>query len=396
MIVKLSMIIAFAMLLARIDAQPKVFIWNANHLQEVKNKVQQKNKETLQLLGRLKKQADKLLDMKLISVMDKEFTPVSGNKHDYMSQAPYFWYDSSKPNGLPYMRKDGQRNPEIYKITDHKYLSDLEHAVQILSLTYYLTGEEQYAHKASALLQHWFFDDASKMNPNLDYAQAIPGKNTGRGIGIIETRALTGIADAAGLLSNSKAWSQADTKALQHWYSQFLHWMLTSKNGNDEHKARNNHGSWFLVQATDYALFTGNKIEALKLSQEGKAKIDSQVTGEGKMPLELARTNALGYSTFNLNALFTLAILGEKSGVDLWHYKNEEGAGLQTAIDWLTPYATGEKKWGYQQIVKYDKSSFYPLLSIAANEYKQPVYLTKAKEIKDEKPGTMDALLYKD
>ena len=235
---------------------------------------------TLQLVSQLQKQADALLEMKPVSVMDKKFTPVSGNKHDYMSLAPYFWYDSTKPNGLPYMRKDGQRNPEIYKITDHKYLSDLDHAIQILSLAYYLTGEEKYADKAATLLKHWFFNESSKMNPNLDYAQAIPGKNNGRGIGIIETRSLTGIADAAGLLSNSKAWTNADTKALQQWYSQFLHWMLTSKNGNDEHKAKNNHGTWFLAQATDYALFTGNKLEALKLSQEGKAKIDSQVTSE--------------------------------------------------------------------------------------------------------------------
>jgi hypothetical protein len=293
------------------------------------------------------------------------------------------------------MRKDGQRNPEIYKIPDHKFLSDLDHAAQILSLAYYLTGEEKYADKAANLLRHWFFNEATKMNPNLEYAQAIPGKNNGRGIGIIETRSLTGIADAAGLLSNSKAWTNTNTKALQQWYSQFLHWMLTSKNGNDEHKARNNHGSWFLVQATDYALFTGNKLEALKLSQEGKAKIDSQITSEGKMPLELARTNALGYSTFNLNALFTLAILAEKSGIDLWHYKNAKGAGLQTAIDWLTPYAVGEKKWDYEQIIKYDKNGFYPLLFIAADKYKQPVYLTKANEIKEENTSMISQLLYK-
>ena len=114
------------------------------------------------------------------------------------------------------------------------------------------------------------------------------------------------------------------------------------------------------------------------------------------MPLELARTNALGYSTFNLNALFTLAILAEKSGVDLWHYKNAKGAGLQTAIDWLTPYAIGEKKWDYKQIIKYDKSGFYPLLSIAADKYKQPVYLTKANEIKVENTSTMSQLLYQD
>jgi len=395
MMTKFFIILALALAFANAEAQPKVFVLNANRLQGIKNKVKQNDKETLGLLDRLKKQADELLGMKLLSVMDKEFTPASGNKHDYMSLAPYFWYDSTKPNGLPYMRKDGERNPEIYKITDHKYLADLDQATNLLSLTYYLTGEEKYANKAAALLKHWFFDTAFKMNPNLDYAQAIPGKNNGRGIGLIETRSLMGIADAAGLLENSQAWLNADTKELQQWYAAFLHWMLASKNGNDEHRAKNNHGSWYLAQAIDYALFTGNKSVALMLSKEGKNKIDSQVTAEGKMPLELERTNALGYSTFNLNALFTLALLAQESGVDLWHYKNPKGAGLQTALDWLIPYAFGEKKWEYKQISKYNKSELYPLLRIAAIEFKQSSYLAKSNQIKEENSSVINQLLYK-
>jgi Alginate lyase len=374
---------------------PTVFIMDANHLTELKNKVQQKDKATLQLVDGLKKQADALSGMKPISVMDKAFTSVSGNKHDYMSQAPYFWYDSTKANGLPYMRKDGQRNPEINKITDHKYLSDLDHATQILSLAYYLAGEEKYAVKASALLKYWFFNEATKMNPNLEYAQAIPGVNNGRGIGIIETRSLTGIADATGLLSGSKSWTESDTKALQQWYTQYLHWLLTSKNGDDEHKAENNHGTWFLVQAIDFALFTGDKAKALQLAEESKTKLDSQITKEGKEPLELERTNALGYSTFNLAAWFQVAKLAEKTGVDLWHYKNAHGATLGTALDWLTPYALGEKTWTYQQILKYNQNEIYPLLLQAADKFNEPNYLTKAHEINKEGNNIMTDLLYK-
>ena len=192
------------------DAQsPKVFVMNADRLADLKKKVQQKDKAFMPLVDSLKKQADALLGMKPVSVMDKAFTPVSGNKHDYMSQAPYFWYDSTKPNGLPYMRKDGQRNPEIYKITDRTYLGKLDDACCVLSLAWYLTGEEKYADKAATLLRTWFIDEATKMNPHLEYGQAIPGVNTGRGIGIIETVALISIADAAGLLAGSKSWKDA-------------------------------------------------------------------------------------------------------------------------------------------------------------------------------------------
>jgi hypothetical protein len=373
---------------------PKVFIIDADRLLEVKNKAQQKDKASLQLITRLQKQADSLLNMKPVSVMDKAFTPVSGSKHDYMSQAPYFWYDSTKPTGLPYMRRDGQRNPEINKITDHKSLGDLESAVRILSLAYYFTGKEKYTDKAAILLRYWFFNEATKMNPNLEYAQAVPGLNTGRGIGIIETRSLTGIVDAVGLLEGSKSWTEKDTKSLQQWYTQYLNWMLTSKNGNEEHAAKNNHGTWFSVQVIDFALFTGNKRLAKQLTEESKTRIDSQITQEGKQPLELARTNALGYSTMNLRGWFDLATLAEKTGMDLWNYKNANGASLRTALDWLMPYALGNKTWAYLQISKYNSNDIYILLLQAAEKFKDDHYITCANEIKGENDW-MIKLLYK-
>ena len=378
-----------------INAQlPQTLLIDADRIEEVKKKVQQKDKHELLLVDSLMEKADALMRMKPISVMDKALTPASGSKHDYMSQAPYFWYDSTKPNGLPYMRKDGVRNPEINKITDHKFLADLDDAARILSLTYFFTGEEKYADKAAILLHYWFFNEDTKMNPNLEYAQAIPGVNNGRGIGIIETRSLTGIADAVALLQGSKSWSEADTKQLQQWYSQYLNWMLTSKNGNNEHAAKNNHGTWFYVQAVDFALFTGNKEKAKQLVEETKKRLDSQLTKEGQWPFELERTNALGYSTFNTRAWFDLAFLAEKTSIDLWHYKNTNGASLKTAIDWLMPYALGEKNWTYQQISKYSKYDFYPLLLIAEKKFKDNRYLSLANGISKQSNDLIIELVY--
>src|SRR5947207_1649975 len=142
---------------------PKVLLMDANRLAALQKKKQEKDPATLQLLTSLQKQAEKLLEMKPVSVMDKAVAPVSGSKHDYMSQAPYFWYDSSKPNGLPYLRRDGERNPEIYKITDRTYLGKLEEASRTLSLAWYFTGDEKYAEKAATLLRTWFLDDATKI-----------------------------------------------------------------------------------------------------------------------------------------------------------------------------------------------------------------------------------------
>ena len=373
---------------------PKVFIIDANHLVEVKKKWQQKDETVQKQIDSLQKQADGFLKMKPVSVMEKQFTPVSGNKHDYMSQAPYFWYDSTKPNGLPYMRKDGVRNPEIYKITDRTYLGNLENATRILSLTWYITGEEKYADKSAELLRTWFLNESTKMNPHLEYGQAVPGVNTGRGIGIIETRTLIGIADAAGLLIGSKSWTNTDHQLLQQWYAQFLKWMLTSKNGNDEHKAKNNHGTWYYAQVIDFALFTGDIKKAKQLAEESMKRLDSQLTKEGKQPLELERTNALGYSTMNLNGWFTVATLAEKTGLDLWNYKTPMNTGIRTAFDWLLPYALDEKKWEYQQISKYNKDEIYPLLLKAGTAFKDQQYFTIISKLDKEDKNSLTDLLY--
>jgi alginate lyase len=360
---------------------PAVFLMDGNRLATLKNKMALHDEATEKIVNHVREQADKLLDMAPLSVMSKSSTPSSGNKHDYMSQAPYFWYDSSKPKGLPYMRRDGERNPEIYTITDSRNMSELSNASRILALTWYLTGEEKYALKAATLLRHWFIEDSTKMNPDLNYAQAIPGVNDGRGTGIIESISLTGIADAAGLLEGSASWTMSDAGVLKKWYAQYLDWMLTSRNGKDEHAAKNNHGTWYLEQVTDFALYTGDTATARRMAQESKIKMDGQIEADGKMPLELARTNGLGYSTYNLSAWFNLATLADRTGVDLWHYQNKNGAGIRAALDWLRPFAMGEKKWEYQQISGFNKSDFYPLLFKAAGEYGESNYYEYSKSV---------------
>lgn len=360
--------------------QPHVLLTDGNKLQAIKQSISTSD-EQKKLVKVLKQKADRYLSMKPLSVMDKDRAPASGDKHDYMSQAAYFWYDSTKPNGLPYMRRDGVRNPEINNITDKKYLGELENATYTLAMAYYLSANEDYAAKAAALLRHWFLNEYTKMNPNLNFGQFVPGASTGRNFGIIETRALMKIADATALLRGSKAWTKHDDEQLKTWYKQYLHWLLTNEMALKEQAAPNNHGTFYDVQVAHFALFTGQPHLAKEAIERAKKRMDNQVDAEAKQPLELERTTALGYSTFNLEAYFQLAILAEHAGIDLWNHRNKHGKNLKDALDWLIPYAVGEKEWTYQQINPYKKDKMYELLLVAADKYKDDRYKRYIKKL---------------
>jgi hypothetical protein len=358
-------------LFAQRPQAPRVFLINGQNLAETKQRIQSGDKTLDAALAKLEADARKALQQEPVSVTTKAPTPPSGDKHDYMSQAPYFWPDPSKPKGLPYIRRDGERNPELDKITDHHTLDLMEAAVRTLSLAYYLKGNEEYAAKATWLLRAWFLDPATRMNPNLQYAQFIPGVNTGRGIGLIETRGLADVVDGIGLLAGSKSWTAADQRGLEDWYSKFLQWMQESKNGREENAAKNNHGTYYDVQTTSFALFLGKRGLAKQIVETARQKrIALQIEPDGRQPLELVRTKAWGYSNGNLDGLMLLARLAENVDVDLWNYQTPDGRSIRHALEYLYPFATGDQKWTYQQLGGFDGKSLWPLMRRAAAHYK--------------------------
>ena len=319
---------------------------------------------------KLERDAQKALSAGPFSVVSKQVTPPSGDKHDYMSQAPYFWPDPKSANGLPYIRRDGERNPEIEKITDHRVMDQMGAAVETLALAYQAKRDEAYAAKAAQLLRVFFLNPETRMNPNLQFAQGIPGINTGRGIGLIETRGLTRVVDAIGLLRGSKSWTSSDQKGMEEWFAKFLQWMLESKNGRDEAAAKNNHGTFYDVQVVSFALFLDKRDLAKSVLEAAKTKrIAAQVEPDGRQPLELERTKSWSYSVMNLDGLMLLAELGDRVGVDLWNYQTRDGRSIRRALNFLAPFASGEKKWTYQQLGDWPPELLSPLIRRASSHY---------------------------
>jgi hypothetical protein len=373
---------------------PSVFLWDGNYLSKTRLRIWSGETNFAPALAALEKDAKEALKAEPFSVMEKSGLPPSGDKHDFMSQAPYYWPDPKSPDGRPYIRRDGERNPEIYKIVDRRNLGRMGSAVQTLALAYYYTTNEVHADKAARLLRAWFLDPATRMNPNFEFAQAVPGENTGRGTGLIEAAGLTGVVDAIGLLAGSKAWTKRDQAGMEEWFSKFVQWMLESKNGRAEAAAQNNHGTYYDVQVVSYSLFVGKAQQARQIVEAARQKrIGRQVEPDGRQPLELRRTRSWSYSLMNLRGLFSLATLGDDVGVDLWNYRAEDGRSIRVALDFLAPYGLKEKKWPYPQLGQFAPEELLPLLRRAGLVYHDSKYAAEAAQFSEEKSGDRERLV---
>jgi hypothetical protein len=346
----------------------RVFLLDTKTLKNKKAAVGNNDPELLPAYKQLIKDADKALKEGPFSVMEKKHLPPSGNKHDYMSLAPYHWPDPSKPDGLPYIRKDGETNPEVREYKDKEYMPKLCAMVHTLGLAYFFSGKEIYAQHASLLLRTWFLDTATRMNPNLNYAQAIRGENEGRGAGLIDSRHFMLLIDGIGLLKGSDHWKNEDEAGMKNWFRQFLNWMQTSPNGTWEMNAKNNHGVWYDAQRLSLALFLDSMELARRIVDHALSRLDQQMDEEGKFPREMERTTSLHYSVFNLEAFFRIAQMAEKTGRSIWTYQTTSGKSLQKGFAFLRPYLLQEKKWTGQQIKPFDWSESYPLLMTAAEK----------------------------
>ena len=340
----------------------------------------------------VRSEADKAMSQGPYSVMDKKEVPPSGDKHDYMSLAPYWWPNPSTRDGLPYIRHDGKVNPDRYKVPDDANFNHMQNAVHALALGYYFTGKEEYAARAVLLLRTWFLDPATRMNPNLNYAQAVLGVNNGRGTGLIDVRTMPSILDSITLLRGSASLTPSDYDGLRAWFAQYLDWLKNSKNGRDESDAKNNHGSWYDQQISGIALFLGDKALARKIAETAETRrIAFQIQPDGSEPLELARTKSFSYSVFNLDALEDLAQEDRLAGVNLWNYKAKDGGSIRAALDYLLPYAEGEKKWTHEALNGVDPNSLTQPLLLAALHYHDAAYLEDAKKV--EKDPDAETLL---
>ncbi len=362
---------------------PVVFVLDPGQLAHAKEAIARGDAQLGAALALLVERAETALEAGPYTVVDKTLEPPSGNPQDYMSFGPYWWPNPDTDDGLPYIRRDGEGNPEARTDgSDSPRLGRMARSAHTLALAHTFTGRAEFAERAALLLRTWFLDADTRMNPHLQYGQAIPGRVEGRGIGIIDTVRLTSAIDAAGLLAGSEFWTREEHEGLKDWFRDYLRWLQTSRHGRDERRAANNHGTFYDAQVACFALFVGDTETARTVLESAREnRIARQIDPDGRQPRELARAIGFHYSRYNLDAMFLLGRLGEHVGLDLWNYRSAESGGIRAALDYIAPYADASREWPHGPITDAQRVRLLPLLRQGCRVYRDPTYLDRIQEL---------------
>ena len=320
------------------------------------------------LQSKFRKWAEELLDTPRMSVVDRKLKAISGNVHDYMSMGPYWWPNPDTDDALPYVRRDGEVNPET---KDSVTYQEMVLRIFDLSLAAYYYDDDRFSKKAVKMVRDWHIDEKTYMTPHLEYGQAIPGYCTGRAIGLIDTKYSYLLFNAIRILEFIGAIDGQTVSKIKEWYCEFVNWMLTSEKGIDEDNQPNNHGSWYDVQVASAAVFCDRPMLLKRTLQSAyERRVVKQISTDGAQPHELSRTHAISYSSMNLNALFLLGNMARLHGVDAPYWDKLDGGKclLARAVDYFIHSCTHFDEFRYQEISGKPKSDDAVMFASVINE----------------------------
>ena len=306
----------------------------------------------------------------------------AGGKHDFSSEGDYWWPDPNKPDSA-YIQRDGQTNPDNFVAHRHAMIR-LSQIIGALASAYIITKDDRYVSHAFHHANAWFVDTTTRMNPSLLYAQAIKGRVTGRGIGVIDTIHLIEVAQGLLRMEKSSAVDQKLLESIKNWFSEYLLWLTSHQYGKDEMNAENNHGTCWVMQVAAFATFTGNEeLIAFCKDRYKTVLLPKQMAENGSFPRELRRTKPYGYSLFNLDAMVMVCkILSDKKD-NLWNYQTTDGKSIKKGIDFLYPYVENKNKWPFAKDVMYwdNWPIAHPFLVLGAIEFNNEAWLATWKKL---------------
>lgn len=368
---------------------------NGKLLKETRLSYMRGDKETVKRVEDMIAYAKRFLYAKPVIVTNKKRIAPSNDPRDYVTLSPYWWPDSTKAGGLPYVRHDGKRNPEVYEYANREQGNDMGKRVEIMSVLYYITGDKLYAKACTEQLRAWFTDAETGINPNMSYSQIVPGHTNMRGTGIIDSRRFVKAILMSQLIEGSKVWTETDRKQLKAWAETYCYWLEHSTQGRKESKAINNHGLWYDAIHIMLLAYLDRKTDIGQAVSSTMAKLGEQIADNGSLPQELQRTLSLHYSTFAMEALVTVAHVVEPFGINLWKETTTKGTGMQDIVNFLIPYYLEPETWPHKQIRPFDKWRGAVMVYEAAMNTGKKDYLRTARKIETgKKKDDIDAVIY--
>lgn len=328
---------------------------------------------TQDAVRRLRAEADKRVKEGPWTVTSDRPMGVDLDPHEYYSEAPYWWPNPEDPSG-PYMRHDGRVNTDRF-MANKTALNSMCDAVFTLGAAAFFLDDAQYGKRAARIVNVWFVNPKTRMNPSLEHAQAVRGVDSGRAEGVLDGRIFIRAIQGMEFLAQAGAWDPREQAAVRRWFEEYLRWLTQSKNAIDEKNSGNNHASWWTAQAAAVASFVENKREEnMAFEYYSDHIFPRQIRADGAAPREEARTRSLSYSAFNAEALTMTCRIAQAAGVDLWSVRTKNGATLATVINYLAPYLSEPRKWTKEQISELQNEGLY-FLAFAGMGMKKPEYL---------------------
>ncbi|KHT64384.1 hypothetical protein RJ45_06615 [Photobacterium gaetbulicola] len=332
---------------------PDFTYYDSNRIREINKGIDSEDQTLVNALETITIKANKTLSSKVESVIDKPAPAPSGDMNDYLSISPYFWPDSEKEDGMPWLYRDGKINPLTRgSNTDQVKAARFLNNMGDLFVAYLHTDDDRYSKKMLDYINTWIVNPETRMNPNLSYAQGIPGRNDGSCFGIIEWKNINNLISSVELLKHRNKLDEQSIDTINNWFSEYLNWLISSDLGREEKTRLNNHGSWYDYQVIGLHLYLDKNDDAEKHLDFTKFRIGQQFNIDGMQHNEVTRTKSISYSSMNLSALIQIAYMAQKVDVNLWDwtYLGDDGIRLEKGISYLYPYILEPNSWEYQQI----------------------------------------------
>lgn len=247
----------------------------------------------------------------------------------YISLSAYFWPDTTKQDGTPYVRKS-IINFDKYKYSDRKYIDDIIFNIKYLTLAYLLSQKEVYAIKSIEFINKFFIDNQTGMTPSLDYSgiKILSNSKFAKSGCIVDTNSFWVLGDLIEIISNSSQWDSQKSSDMMLWFKRFGDWFLHSKYGVKSKDKINNWLTSYYVQLLSYLHYSQQKEFCKQIFENNFEKIlTTQIDAYGNQLNEQCRDYPIHYSNYNLHLLTRLALIGKKYDINIWSYQDFLGKG---------------------------------------------------------------------